>query len=441
VLDIGTLGGRFTEITDMNEAGEIVGYSETAAGQIHAFVYTQGTLHDLGSLGGGGSLASAINDAGQITGFSLTATGEAHAFLYAAGSMNDLGTTGITSSGKALNAAGQIAGEISRPDGQLDAMLYSNHGGMHDLGAIGGSSSTSEAINKAAQVTGTYEDSTGSHAFLYSHGSMADLTPGNSSFVSGTRTINDAGAVAGTVQTDQTMRGFVYMHGHATDIGTLGADYTVATAINRAGNVTGISAKTDGERHAFIYSGGMMTDVGTLGGSFSVGYALNDSNQVAGQSMTASGALHAFVSRNGTLLDLGQLVEALAPAGTVVESVAIGINRAGEVIGRYTISDPADAQMPKKTRGFVAAASTASVVSLFDDLIATVTGLGRGKSLEKKLQEALAHYLVHDINGSCSQLNAFTHEVNAQDGKKIEHATALQLIQQAGAISGAVGCP
>jgi len=103
VKDLGTLGGRFTVANDINDAGDITGYSESSDGQIHAFVYTQGKLQDLGTLGGAGSLANAVNNAGQITGLALTATGEAHTFIYAAGAMTDLGPSGTTSSGKAIN--------------------------------------------------------------------------------------------------------------------------------------------------------------------------------------------------------------------------------------------------------------------------------------------------------------------------------------------------
>src|SRR4051812_38211155 len=78
VRDLGTLGGRFTEAADINELGDVTGYSETADGQIHAFIYSHGEMRDVGTLGGTGSLARAINDVGQVTGFSLTASGEAH---------------------------------------------------------------------------------------------------------------------------------------------------------------------------------------------------------------------------------------------------------------------------------------------------------------------------------------------------------------------------
>src|SRR5262249_14225474 len=160
--------------------------------------------------------------------------------------------------------------------------------------------------------------------------SMTDLMPGYSSFVSGTRSINATGAVTGGFQTNGTLHGFVYTHKRSTDLGSLGGDYTVATAINSAGQVTGISAAADGQRHAFIYSTETLTDLGTLGGSFSVGYALSDQGQVAGQSMTSTGELHAFLSHDGALLDLGELVAGLAP-GSVVDSVAVGMNNNGQV--------------------------------------------------------------------------------------------------------------
>jgi probable HAF family extracellular repeat protein len=437
VNDLGTLGGRFTVVADINDVGEVTGYSEASDGQIRAFIYTRGQMHDLGTLGGPGSLATAINDAGQITGFSLTASGGAHAFLYTAGTMTDLGTSGTTSSGKAINHAGQVAGEATPSGGHKYAVLYSD-GGVNTFGTLG-STSTSEAISEQGLVTGTYEDGNGSHAFVYAGQSIIDLMPGYSSFVSGTRAINTSGAVAGGFQIGGTLHGFLYAQGRTTDIGSLGGDYTVATAISSAGKITGISARADGQRHAFIYSAGTLADLGTLGGSLSVGYALNELDQVAGESMTSSGQLHAFVSQEGMLLDLGQLVEGLNPSASVVESFGVGINRDGQVIGRYTISTPSDTQMPTKIRSFITT-TTASATALFQDLIASVVGIGPGKSLANKAQQALSAYLAGDTHKSCSRLDGFAHEVEAQDGKKIEHQTALSLLQQSDALRSVLGC-
>jgi probable HAF family extracellular repeat protein len=103
-----------------------VGYSDTAGGAPHAFLYTGvpgngGAMADLGTLPGRAeSFAHAINDSGQIAGSSdnniNSQTPTDHAFLYtgtpgSGGSMADLGTLGGSASvGEAINRRGQVAG-------------------------------------------------------------------------------------------------------------------------------------------------------------------------------------------------------------------------------------------------------------------------------------------------------------------------------------------
>jgi probable HAF family extracellular repeat protein len=260
--------------------------------------------------------------------------------------------------------------------------------------------------------------------------------PGHASFVTGTSAINDLGQVVGGFDADGVTHAFLYAGGQASDIGTLGGDYAAALAISGTGPVTGISARADSERHAFLYASGAMTDVGTLGGNVSIGYAVNDAGQVAGQSVTAAGVAHAFVSTTDGLVDLGALIEALPQSGTVDESSAFGINGHGIVIGSYMLSDPADTQMPVKRRAFIATPAG----SLFDALLAMVTGVGPGKSLLGKVQQASRLYTAGDLRATCRVLGAFVHEVNKRDGKKIEHATALQLLEEAGTIQNVLGC-
>lgn len=444
--DIGTLGGAVTVVNGINQHGDATGYSETSNGQIHAFVYTRGAMHDIGTLGGTGSLGNAINDAGQITGFAVTAAGETHAFLYRNGTMSDLGTAGTGSTGKAINQGGQIAGDATASGAQSKAALFT--GGSTNVFGTLGTTSTSESINDHGQISGTYTDASGSHVFLYSGGSLVDLMPGISSFVTGTRTINSSGVVAGNFQPGGAQHGFLYVNGTATDIGSLGGGYTVTTAISNAGKVTGISGTATGDRHAFIYSGNSggsgsgFKDLGTLGASPSVGYALNDSDQVTGESMTSDGTLHAFVTQNGTLVDLGPLVQALAPGSNVIESLGVGINQSGQLIGRYIVSTPTDTQMPTKTRSFIASTglSALSAVDLFQTLLSAVAVLGPGNNLIADIQQALVLFLASNTSGSCSSLNAFLNEVNAQAGKKIDPQTAQQLLQEAGALEGVIGC-
>jgi probable HAF family extracellular repeat protein len=52
LMDIGTLGGDEIYPTAISESGTIVGFGETATGEMHAFVWSgPGTLRDLGTLG------------------------------------------------------------------------------------------------------------------------------------------------------------------------------------------------------------------------------------------------------------------------------------------------------------------------------------------------------------------------------------------------------
>jgi probable HAF family extracellular repeat protein len=86
VTDLGTLpGGTFSFAYDINEAGDIVGRSETSRPDVsHAFLYTQGVmiyLNDLMPTGSRWELLAAygINDRGQIVGTGAL-DGQARAF-------------------------------------------------------------------------------------------------------------------------------------------------------------------------------------------------------------------------------------------------------------------------------------------------------------------------------------------------------------------------
>jgi probable HAF family extracellular repeat protein len=56
-------------------------------------------ITDLGTLGGTNSAGASLNASGQATGFSTTADGETHAFLWDGTTMRDLGTLGARTAG------------------------------------------------------------------------------------------------------------------------------------------------------------------------------------------------------------------------------------------------------------------------------------------------------------------------------------------------------
>lgn len=65
--DLGTLGGRHSAATDINEIGEIVGWSRLPDLRVHAFKFSIGTMTDLDP-GSFESVANAINESSVIVG-------------------------------------------------------------------------------------------------------------------------------------------------------------------------------------------------------------------------------------------------------------------------------------------------------------------------------------------------------------------------------------
>ena len=121
MTDIGSLNDQSDDITsaqDINNEGQVVGRSESQNGSYRAFRWSNGTMIDLGTLGGNTSEAYAINEAGDVVGWSefTKSSSVSHAFLWsnANGTMIDLGTlTGEEGQGSYatdINNAGRIIG-------------------------------------------------------------------------------------------------------------------------------------------------------------------------------------------------------------------------------------------------------------------------------------------------------------------------------------------
>ena len=175
-VDLGTLGGTKASAAGINEDGDIVGFSDLASGQSHAFLYKDGVMRDLGTLGGSISNANAINNKGEIAGRSTLANGAIRGFLYKDGVMHDLGTLGGASSvAFDINDKGEIVGFSRISNGQARAFLYKD-GVMRDLGALGGTDSRAISINNKGEIIGHYTKTDGSvHGFIYRDGQMFPL--------------------------------------------------------------------------------------------------------------------------------------------------------------------------------------------------------------------------------------------------------------------------
>jgi probable HAF family extracellular repeat protein len=239
----------------VNDAGQVVGSSVNAAGQLHAFLWTHdGGARDLGSLGGATSVATAINNSGEAVGYSETASGVNHAFIWTEQTgMQDLMSLSTRkcpncqSEAYAIDDAGLVAGEFGVNNGDIAWAIIWKNGNARNLGALGTDGihygSSARGINKSGQVVGQSYTSDGSrHAFLWvpSKG-MQDLgtLPGFvTSFALG---VNRSGQVVGYCESSEGgFRAFMWTNQDGmVDLGTLGGSSAVANAINDAGEVTG----------------------------------------------------------------------------------------------------------------------------------------------------------------------------------------------------------
>jgi probable HAF family extracellular repeat protein len=295
--DLGSLGGS-SYANAINNAGQVVGYYETSAGNDRAFLWTASDgMEDLGTLGGDFAIASGINSSGQVVGTSRNASGDVHAFLWAATSgMKDLGTLrGTFSSAVAINDLGDITGTASQVgDIRYVAFLRTSpQKWMKALGTLGSSLlSYGYAINAAATVVGTSplnKSLTTYHAFIRREGAhLVDM---------GTLGGNDSTAL-GISPSEQVVGWSAFNGGYPSQpflwtatsgmqpLVTLGGQNSTAEAINGESQIVGFSDLSQaGVTHAVLWTApNQIQDLGTLGGNYAIALSINDLGQVVGSS-------------------------------------------------------------------------------------------------------------------------------------------------------------
>lgn len=122
---IGTLGGLNSWGRGINNAGVIVGESETADRHVRAFKWDNGAMTDLGTLGGDNSSASGINEQGHICGWAEDSRGSRRACVWINGQIHDLNSRLLATQGggtqlqeaRDINDHGQIVGWARGTDG------------------------------------------------------------------------------------------------------------------------------------------------------------------------------------------------------------------------------------------------------------------------------------------------------------------------------------
>ncbi|XSG77368.1 HAF repeat-containing protein [Herpetosiphon llansteffanensis] len=205
-INLGTLGGPNSVAIDVSNGERIIGNSDTANGESHAFMWYRGTMTDLGTLGGTTSSANEINDHKVIVGSSTNANGQNRAVIWKNGQIIDLNVPAIQSFGNGINNHEHIVGTMVLTDGIPRAFVWDD-GVTTDL-STGTDYTYANDINDAGIVVGrTYDDDGNAKATVWRNGTVLYLWEGSSG-MSTSRTnavaINEANQVVGYDDYDDT---------------------------------------------------------------------------------------------------------------------------------------------------------------------------------------------------------------------------------------------
>jgi len=199
IIDLGHLGSGAYDgqggAVDINNVGQVVGYSWVNQSVRHAFLWEDGVMHDLGAMGEGrNSNANAINASGQVVGESEDPAHADHACIWSNGTITRLDDPDTyLSRAVDINDLGQVVGFMSK-DGVKTPFIWQD-GVRRSPESLG----MPVAINNAGQVLCHDIDPDDRHYFIWDNNSVAYFDEEGLGLwhVLSLEDINDAGEVVG----------------------------------------------------------------------------------------------------------------------------------------------------------------------------------------------------------------------------------------------------
>lgn len=324
VVDLGVLpGGAFSEATDINESGQVIGHSDIGGGITHAFLYSEGVIIDLTpQIGGTISYANGINSRGEIVGNWMPPNGQVmHGFLWTpkpwnglAGTIQDIDPFGTFSSASDIDDSGRVFGHAEIKRAVVFHVFTLGNGKITDLGCEG---HAVQGVNSSGQIVGSGSVDGKPHAFLLEYdqkknaiSAVTDLGVLSGHISSDAHAINNADPVQVAGRSDdvndqnKTVRPFLFECGKSqngvnpvisrTDLGSLTGWFAGASDINDLGQIVGFTNIQNWISHAFLWqptsqnsTTGRMIDLNTLlplgsGWELLAANAINNRGQIVG---------------------------------------------------------------------------------------------------------------------------------------------------------------
>jgi probable HAF family extracellular repeat protein len=193
-----------TEAMGVNDFGQVAGNGHVpGSGALHGFVWTRGRVRDIGELPGGLDQSEAwdISNRGQVVGASQTAAGQ-EAILWENGnimSLGDLPGGGTQSIAFAINEFGTVVGAGSRSHDRFRAFVW-RKGVMKELKlplALQASSSVANDVNNRGVIVGGASRAKGPLVWFLHEDKVKELKVLRGFTRAGANAINDHGDIVG----------------------------------------------------------------------------------------------------------------------------------------------------------------------------------------------------------------------------------------------------